>query len=42
MRIQPGQPAKDFDVQDIFGNQFALGDFKDKKLLLAFFRYASL
>jgi peroxiredoxin len=41
MRIQKGQPAKDFEVKDIFGNQFALSDFKDKKLLLAFFRYAS-
>ena len=41
MRIQTGQPAINFDVEDIFGNQISLNDFKDKKLLLAFFRYAS-
>jgi len=41
MRIQPGQPAKDFEVQDIFGNQFSLSHFKGKKLLLSFYRYAS-
>ena len=42
MRIQTGQPAKNFDVEDIFGNPISLNGFKDKKLLLAFFRYASL
>ena len=41
MRIQAGQPAKKFEVEDIFGNKISLNDFKDKKLLLAFFRYAS-
>lgn len=41
MRIQPGQPAPDFEAEDILGNQFSLIDFKDKKLLLSFYRYAS-
>ena len=41
MRIQNGQAAPDFEVRDILGNQFSLLDFKDKKLLLSFYRYAS-
>ena len=41
MRIQTGQAAPDFEVKDIFGNQISLGHFKDKKLLLSFYRYAS-
>ena len=41
MRIQPGQAAPVFDVRDIFGNPFSLADFKGKRLLLSFYRYAS-
>ena len=41
MRIQSGQTAPDFEVRDIFGNPFLLMDFKGKKLLLSFYRYAS-
>jgi len=41
MRIQEGQPAKDFNVTDIFGNRIGLADFRGKKLMLSFYRYAS-
>lgn len=41
MRIQPGQPAQEFEVRDIFGNPISLTDFRGKKLLLSFYRYAS-
>ena len=41
MRIKEGQKAKDFAVTDIYGNEISLKDYKEKKLLLSFFRYAS-
>ncbi|MCK5140845.1 MAG: redoxin domain-containing protein, partial [Candidatus Heimdallarchaeota archaeon] len=41
MRIKEGQKAKDFTVKDIYGNEISLKDYKEKKLLLSFFRYAS-
>jgi len=41
MRIQNGEPARDFQVEDLFGKQISLSDFKGKKLLLSFYRYAS-
>ena len=41
MRIQPGQAAPEFEVEDIFGNPISLSHFKEKKLLLSFYRYAS-
>jgi thioredoxin-dependent peroxiredoxin len=41
MRIQSGDKAKDFTVRDLNGNPLALQDFKGKKLMLSFFRYAS-
>ena len=41
MRIKEGQKAKDFTVTDIYDNEISLKDFKEKKLLLSFFRYAS-
>lgn len=41
MRIKEGQKAKDFTVTDIYGNTISLKDFKEKKVLLSFFRYAS-
>ncbi len=41
MRMQPGQPAKDFTIEDILGNTIALTDYRDKHLMLSFYRYAS-
>jgi thioredoxin-dependent peroxiredoxin len=41
MRIQSGEPAKGFQVEDLFGKQIALNDFRGKKLMLSFYRYAS-
>jgi len=41
MKIQPGQPAKNFSAEDIFGNPVALRDFKGKRLMLSFYRYAA-
>ncbi len=41
MRIEEGSTAVNFTVEDIFGNKISMSDYKDKKLLLSFFRYAS-
>jgi peroxiredoxin len=41
MRIRPGEPARYFEVRDVFDQSITLGDFKGEKLLLSFFRYAS-
>jgi len=41
MRIQSGEPAREFQVEDLFGKQISLKDFRGKKLLLSFYRYAS-
>jgi thioredoxin-dependent peroxiredoxin len=41
MKIQVGQTAKDFNVEDIYGNQIALSNYANQKLLLAFFRHAA-
>ncbi|MHA1199397.1 MAG: redoxin domain-containing protein [Candidatus Heimdallarchaeaceae archaeon] len=41
MKIKEDTKAIDFDVTDIMGNNIKLDDFKDKKLLLSFYRYAS-
>ena len=41
MRIKEGQKAKDFTVTDIYDNEISLKNFKGKRLLLSFFRYAS-
>jgi len=41
MRLQAGQPASPFEVQDIFGRKISLPDFAGQKLMLSFFRYAS-
>lgn len=38
MRIQPGTPAPDFQIQDSFGKQIKLADYAGKWLLLSFFR----
>lgn len=36
-----GEPAPDFIAQDISGRQIRLTDFRGKKVLLCFFRYAT-
>ena len=41
MRIQPGQPAKNFSSEDLLGNTVALSDYKGKRLMLSFYRYAA-
>jgi len=41
MRLKEGQKALNFKVEDIFGNEVFLSDYKGKKLLLSFYRYAS-
>lgn len=41
MRIEPGQPAIGFEVKDLEGQTRSLEDYRGKKLLLAFHRYAS-
>lgn len=41
MRMQPGQIAPDFTINDIFGNPVRLQAFRGKKILLSFYRYAS-
>ena len=41
MRIQPGQPAKNFTIEDVFGNSVALPDYKGQRLMLSFYRYAA-
>lgn len=41
MRLKLGQPAKPFSVSDLQGNSIKLEDFKGKKLMVSFYRYAS-
>lgn len=41
MRLEPGQTAIEFSVEDINGRAIKLSEFKGEKLLLSFFRYAS-
>ncbi len=41
MRLKEGNKAKLFSVTDFEGNNINLEDYKEKKLLLSFFRYAS-
>ena len=41
MRIQTGQQAPDFSITDMEGREHRLSDYKDRRLLLAFHRYAS-
>jgi peroxiredoxin Q/BCP len=40
MKLKKGQVAPDFDILDIEGKKIKLSDYKDKKLLICFFRYA--
>lgn len=41
MRLQPGQAAPAFTVTDFTGVSHALSDYRGKKVLLSFYRYAS-
>ena len=41
MRLQPGQAAPDFTVTDFTGVTRTLSDYRGKKVLLSFYRYAS-
>jgi len=40
MRIEPNIPAPVFNEKDIYGRQINLEDYKDRKVLIAFFRHA--
>jgi len=40
MKLHIGEQAPDFSIVDILGNTIALQNYKNKKLLLCFFRYA--
>lgn len=41
MKLSAGQEAIDFKLKDINGNEHALENYRGKKLLISFFRYAS-
>lgn len=41
MRLQPGQAAPAFTVTDFTGVAHSLSDYRGKKVLLSFYRYAS-
>ena len=41
MRLKDGDEAKDFSLKDLSGKLISLSNFKDKKLMLSFYRYAS-
>lgn len=41
MRLKAGDQAIDFNIKDIQGNSWHLEDFKGKKLMLSFYRYAA-
>jgi peroxiredoxin len=36
--ITPGEPAPDFELDDVYGNRYRLSDFRGKPVLLAFLR----
>jgi peroxiredoxin len=41
MRLKAGDDIKDFIVEDLMGKSIKLSDFRDKTVLLSFYRYAS-
>ena len=41
MRIQPGQPAKNFTTEDMAGNTITLNDYAGQRVMLSFYRYAA-
>ena len=40
MRIQQNQPAVPFSTEDVFDNRVRLEDYRGRRLLLSFYRYA--
>jgi len=36
--ISPGEPAPDFELDDVHGNRCRLSDFRGKPVILAFLR----
>ena len=40
-KLKPGTPAPDFEMRDISDHPVKLSDYKGKKLMLSFYRYAS-
>ncbi|OIO61144.1 MAG: hypothetical protein AUJ55_01025 [Proteobacteria bacterium CG1_02_64_396] len=41
MKLTPGTPAPDFSLLDLEGNPVQLADYRGKRVLLSFYRYAS-
>jgi len=41
MRLNKGEPAKHFTTKDVFDRYISLDNYKGKKLMLSFYRYAS-
>jgi len=41
MALEAGQPAPLFQTKDMAGKELDLADYKHKRILLSFFRYAS-
>jgi peroxiredoxin len=41
MRLTPGNPAPDFEIQDLEGRTLSLAQYRGKPLLLQFYRFAS-
>lgn len=41
MRLKNGDKLIDFEIEDFKGENIKLSDYKDKKILLSFYRYAS-
>ncbi len=41
MRLKAGDSIVDFEIEDFKGNTLKLSDYKDKKVLLSFYRYAA-
>lgn len=38
--LSNNSPAKEFTVKDLLGNEISMGNYKGKKLMLSFYRYA--
>jgi peroxiredoxin len=41
MRLTAGDKARDFEVKDLSGSKVSLGEYRGKRLMLSFYRYAS-
>jgi len=40
-RLHSGEPAPDFEVQSLDGSDIVLSEYRDRRLLLSFFRYGA-